>query len=558
VAALVSEADHGADLDGDGDTTDSVVQVHRLADPPTEWANVGQAGDRIVACGRRAVFITPENVQGADLNLDGDQDDRVLQLFDPATATLTNTQQAARELVCNDLFVAFRTPEEAQGETDLNEDGDLEDHVLQVYEFAPATLRNTHQPVRICDLDACDPRIPYRASLRSVKFLTFECDQEGPVIIPGDDICRGGVDLNDDGDPHDLIIQVYDMATGLTRAIGESRAGDPFQGGSNSEEPDGGVVYQASGRCLEPAFGFCTTTADCNTPGTDCEPHPDGSFCFSQDDCGPERVCEDFRCMRGICTTGACEMESDCPLDSTCFDGLCQREQGVCTTDEDCPPGITCAGSGIVPASPDSDVDAVPDHLDNCPFAENAAQTDTDGDRVGDACDLATCGNGVAEPPDESCDGLDATSCPAQCTAGCTCPDAECPNVMPRRPGSVLVRTFAGHGKLRAQLRLDLGTYAGEPIAVRLADTDPGSIAEAQVPLTLARSGKWRFRSSAPGVQRVILRKLGPSRPGMFALDVVARQWFTAAAANQPAADTRVTITVGAQCFTHVVTHKVD
>jgi len=42
-----------------------------------------------------------------------------------------------------------------------------------------------------------------------------------------------------------------------------------------------------------------------------------------------------------------------------------------------------------------------------------------------------TCGDGVADPPDEECDGVDAAACPGQCLADCTCPagcnnDADC------------------------------------------------------------------------------------------------------------------------------------
>jgi hypothetical protein len=379
--------------------------------------------------------------------------------------------------------------------------------------------------------------------------------------VPGDDSCGFGTDLNDDGDPDDLVIQVYDVASGVTRPIGTPTGGDPFQGGSNSETPDPGVVYVTSGRCLEPADGSCRTNADCTQPSAHCvlEQGTRSGFCFSDADCGPLRVCDDNSCKLGACTVDGCATDADCPVGTECTEGLCRRDQGVCVTDADCPPAIECWDRPIVPASPDSDVDGVPDHIDNCPFDANPAQTDADGDRVGDACDLATCGNGVAEPPGESCDGLDDGACPGQCTDGCVCPATACPNVLPLRPGTVLVKTRNGTGRLRIDLVFDLGTYAGEPLTVELEDGD-GLIAEAQLSnLTLTASGKlWRFRSDAPGVQRVRLRTPSPSKPGIFSLQLLARQWFTAAAANQPAADTRVTIRVGTQCFTHAVTRKID
>ena len=41
-------------------------------------------------------------------------------------------------------------------------------------------------------------------------------------------------------------------------------------------------------------------------------------------------------------------------------------------------------------------------------------------------------------------------------------------------------------------------------------------------------------------------------------LSVKARRWFSADDANQPAASTTLTVTIGGQCFAHVVTKKSD
>jgi len=69
---------------------------------------------------------------------------------------------------------------------------------------------------------------------------------------------------------------------------------------------------------------------------------------------------------------------------------------------------------------------------------------------------------------------------------------------------------------------------------------------------------KWRFDSTADGVQRVALRSLGSRQPGKSKLSVKARHWFTAAAANQPATSTQLTVQIGDLCFTHAATRKVD
>jgi hypothetical protein len=48
----------------------------------------------------------------------------------------------------------------------------------------------------------------------------------------------------------------------------------------------------------------------------------------------------------------------------------------------------------------DSDGDGIPDEADVCPFVPDAAQRDTDGDGVGDACDLDVDGDGVPNGED--------------------------------------------------------------------------------------------------------------------------------------------------------------
>jgi cysteine-rich repeat protein len=65
----------------------------------------------------------------------------------------------------------------------------------------------------------------------------------------------------------------------------------------------------------------------------------------------------------------------------------------------------------------DRDADGVPDVSDNCVYTPNAAQTDADGDLIGDACDLASCGNGVVELGEACDDGglVDGDGCSSDC-----------------------------------------------------------------------------------------------------------------------------------------------
>ena len=261
VAALVSEAGQNTDLNGDGDTTDTVVEVHPAASG--SWSNVGQAADTVQVEGNLVAFLTPEAAQGnTDLNRDGDTLDRVLQVYDAATAKLTNVKQAAEEFVMGTQpascgsgpVIAFRTSEAAQGNTDLNGDGDTSDDVLQVY-VPGVGVTNTREAVTRCNIEACNPRQPYLVQGDTVKFLTYEGDQNQ--------------DLNGDGTTTDLILQIFDACRGTLTTAG---AVDTSNGGANpltnGGTPAQAVLATTAGVCvsgmttlLVPAM--CATDADC-------------------------------------------------------------------------------------------------------------------------------------------------------------------------------------------------------------------------------------------------------------------------------------------------------
>ena len=120
-----------------------------------------------------------------------------------------------------------------------------------------------------------------------MKFLSRECDQHGSVFSGG---CpSGGTDLNDDGDADDLVIRLFDLATGTTQTIGtvtrrqsaRRRRSRRRRAARSTSRPAPAARSAARAR----------TSADCGA----------GSFCES---------------------------------------GTCTRDQGVCATNADCPPGI--------------------------------------------------------------------------------------------------------------------------------------------------------------------------------------------------------------------------
>jgi Tol biopolymer transport system component len=90
-----------------------------------------------------------------------------------------NTAQPAVDFQLGECVVAFRTREGDQGAgNDLNQDGDFADEVLQILDIClgpPAV--SSKQAIAPCNSQACDPRFPYRVVEDRVRFLTVEANQ---------------------------------------------------------------------------------------------------------------------------------------------------------------------------------------------------------------------------------------------------------------------------------------------------------------------------------------------------------------------------------------------
>ncbi len=493
IAALVSECATaglvtdgcpagGRDLNGDGDAGDTVVHVDTV--PPSGWLNLGQAADRVEISGKVAVFTTPEAAQGADLSGDGDRSDRVLQVYDlcPSTQPLSLIPQPVEDFVTGSVsrsgcsadrseLIAFRTYErnrcdaEASSpqppgtctrqappgcdsllDCDLNRDGDCCDDVLQVYEMPQRVLRqgpeNKAPTLKPCSFDVCDPRVPYRVGQNTVTFLTRECDQRGGHTIGCPD---GGTDLNGDFDADDLIVQVLNVRPTGTKLnlLGSVSSGFCSEPNPTTNQvhtcvedtdcPDGGACRLLANRCLY-AHDSCALPPDDSTPAND--PCDAGSFCgFYDDEEGaiPEclfigSTCEEnadcqWLVANGYASRGKCEKTGQelqrlaSPLKAPgghgevfTSIGRCADEDRACNSNADCPNAGACKAELIVATANDADGDEVADPFDNCPTDANPEQ--------GNVCvPTDTCGDGVVTRPEEICDA--ATDRCIDCTRLC-------------------------------------------------------------------------------------------------------------------------------------------
>jgi len=316
-------------------------------------------------------------------------------------------RQPAEDLVVGSEVVAFRTREgslcdatqgavtaanctsappgcSSTAQCDLNGDGDCCDDVLQAWDVAHARLVNSGRTVTPCQLQACDPRTPYKVVGQTVRFLEREQQQDE--------------DLNHDGDRIDLVVQVLKVTAPLVNGRGQVVT----EGAVLPDDP------------LAPA------------PGPDpLDPRAAGGDGKGTGDGGGSVFVTVGRCIETLPTS--CTTADDCAAGESCDGGSCRRDHGTCRNVGDCPKlgAIECvSGDGYTAAAADSDGDLIPDAIDNCPKVANPDQADADHDGIGDACDVETCGNGILEV-DEQCD--DGNLVPGDgCSPACRIEHGQC------------------------------------------------------------------------------------------------------------------------------------
>ncbi len=513
-----------------------------------EFVIGGYPGHELIA------FRSAESVAGADLNGDGDQLDDVLQVYDVAAHRIVNAGLAVT--ACNQDACSPETPYRvdrdtvrfltfecdqggsekagcASGGTDLDGDGRADHLVLEIFGPRDVPTARGHERSATATIDSS-------RSLAGVA--SGVCTNSGEACAR-DTNCpaNGRCFVPPGGCVHALATVCNPSSTGSTGCSAGAFC-DPLPG-----QPTQGICKQLVKSCESDAD--CAATDHCNNVDQRLQKLVAP---ISRRDKPSDVLVSAGRCIEDL--GGACATASDCRRGQYCDGGTCHRDHGTCRRDGTCSGQVPCVKVLVMATARDSDGDGIPDELDDCPNVANAEQTDTDGDGVGDACAVQTCGNDRRELG-EQCDGSDDAACPGACV-GCACP---CTEVVDDPTARITVRAKRDAGILTAKLRFSLpGGYAGGPVRLRLDDAD-GVIAQEQLPGLPPSGGSgraWKYKRRGDGLSKVQIRNVGGTPSGPFELRATARRWFTAARANAPATATIFTATVGSHCVAHPATKK--
>ncbi len=194
LVVVVESDQNGWDWNYDGDALDRVLQVvgpsgpvalvNTGADPL--WGDSGYDAD-----GRAGVFSANENVNPLDLNLDGDQTDFLLGVYNHGNGQLSYLDLGTTVAYVRvaDPFAYVALTESTQ---DFNGDGDFADQILHVVNLTTGAIRNL--------------ALPGPTALSQIAVSDKAVTSESKV----------GTDWNGDGDLDDDMIHVHHVASNQT------------------------------------------------------------------------------------------------------------------------------------------------------------------------------------------------------------------------------------------------------------------------------------------------------------------------------------------------------
>jgi hypothetical protein len=199
VAIGVSENAQNADLNGDGDRTDTVLHAWRLGVAAPVNLHFAIQGIAQVLASDRILFSLSETQTG-DRNGDGDALDSVLHVYDASTSVTTSLGLAAQLVMASDDTVAFLVPEADQGGIDLNGDGDALDDVVHTYDAAHGI-----ENLRLASAQTC--------GLTCSQYLELEPEW---VVVNVAEVAQGHTDLDGDGSVAGYVPYAHRIGTSTT------------------------------------------------------------------------------------------------------------------------------------------------------------------------------------------------------------------------------------------------------------------------------------------------------------------------------------------------------
>jgi hypothetical protein len=435
-------------LNGDGDTSDAVVQLWRPGTSPRlpgTTFNLKCAATAVSLSDTWVGALVSESGEETDLNGDVDKNDTVAAFHPVVSADASSctgggtwafTGQAADVVKVSGSVGVIRTSDTSQ---------------IQVYQLtAGAPSVATPAPcsgacsagVRVAadEFVVGEPAATACGNVQLIAFRTGEAAQgqnlNGPKycnagtnklgLCSSDVDCPGGACVSGDADTNDHVLQVYDAVSGVLVNTAQAAipctfdACDPRQPyrisgsvvkfltleadqGGLDLDGDGsgtGLVLQSFDFCAHrnTAIGAVHATAAGQSPldeekaftaGAGRCAMPSPATCSADANCGANEIafCDLDTCNKNEVPFHCKFRESlTCSADADCRRCIL-RNPGACNSNSDCPSGSTCIPTRVTAvAPPDADGDGVPDDVDNCPDMSNPDQADGDHDGVGDAC----------------------------------------------------------------------------------------------------------------------------------------------------------------------------
>src|SRR3989344_7777423 len=136
---LVFDVQEVEDINGDGDTADSIVYYYKINDKTLEVAGVGR---HPFVFSNLIVFSSKESELGVDFSNNGGLEDDIIRGFDLSNKELINFKAVGDYPVATKSSIAFLTKEDQHG-FDLTADDDKADTVLRVLDIQTRGVDNT-------------------------------------------------------------------------------------------------------------------------------------------------------------------------------------------------------------------------------------------------------------------------------------------------------------------------------------------------------------------------------------------------------------------------------